>query len=130
MKCDIHSTIFQCPKLSSPKWHTSIPVTEPKSGLWNNLCNIEKWYFKKSQITSPGVTHLYVIQTATILSPGLWTVIKWHWKKLKESEKISKILEQPLQYWTLYKVPKHPTWKETPQDQSNSQKLVSGNGKH
>ena len=135
MKCNIHSTIFQCPKFPSPKWHTSIPVTEPKFGLWNNLRYIERSNFQfccipKSQITPPEVTHLnnnyrtkiwsitylYVTQTAAILSPDLGTVIKGPWRKLKESEKITKISEQPLQYCTVYKVPKHPTQKETPQD--------------
>ena len=51
----------------------------------------------KSQVIPPGVTHLYGIQTATILSPELGKVIKGLRKKLKESEKVTEISEQPLQ---------------------------------
>ena len=43
------------------------------------------------------MTHLYVIQTATILSPELGKVIKGPFSDLRKSEKITKILEQPLQ---------------------------------
>ena len=100
---EYHSTIFQRLKFPSPKWHTSIPVREPKFGLWNNLHYIERWNFQfccipKSQITPPGVTHIYVIQTGTYLSPELRKVIKGPWKKLRASKDFTKTLEQPLQY--------------------------------
>ena len=55
------------------------------------------YYIPKSQIIPPGVTHLYSIQTATILSSELGKVIKGLSKKLRESEKITEISEQPLQ---------------------------------
>ena len=42
---------------------------------------------------TPIMTHLYVIQTATIFSPELRNVIKGLWKKLRESEKITDIWE-------------------------------------
>ena len=41
------------------------------------------------------MTHLYVGQTATILSPELGKVIKGPWKKLRESEKIPKYQNKP-----------------------------------
>ena len=82
------------------------------------------YYIPKSQITPPEVTHIYVIQAATILSREL---IKGLWKKLRQSEKITKISEQPLQKWEiglsfyiLYKVSKHLTQSETPQYQLNN----------
>ena len=43
------------------------------------------------------MTHLYIIQTATLLSPELGKVIKGPFSDLRKSEKITKILEQPLQ---------------------------------
>ena len=39
------------------------------------------------------MTHLYVIQTAIILSLELGKVIKGPWKKLRQSEKITEISE-------------------------------------
>ena len=55
------------------------------------------YYIPKSQITPPGVTHIYVIRTVTILSPELGKVIKGLWKKLRKSEKIAEISEPPVQ---------------------------------
>ena len=43
------------------------------------------------------MTHLYVIQAATISSPEMGKVMKGACKKLRESEKITKISEQTLQ---------------------------------
>ena len=50
------------------------------------------YYIPKSQITPPEVTHIYVIQAATILSPEL---IKGLWKKLRQSDKITKYQNSP-----------------------------------
>ena len=54
------------------------------------------------------------------MGPALYYIPRYQNTLSKVRHNI-RITHAIMRNWTLYKVPKHPKWKETPQHQSNSQ---------
>ena len=99
------------------------------------------YHIPRFQTPTPWATRLNTPQTVTFQPLKLGN-IKRFWKKLLESGtwRITKILEQPIQYWQMvlsfYYIPRslnHPsthtdTHTHTPRYHSNSHNLISGAG--